>query len=74
MKIASPRVSLRAALLVALAAGAAGSSATHEARAEGGRRCHGSRPGCHIGAEPLCICDSKQASDTTCRWICGVLG
>lgn len=65
----------RAWLLLALAALVAGGSATHDAHAERGRRCSGkSTPSCHIGAEPLCICESRTRSDSTCRYVCGVLG
>lgn len=40
-----------------------------------GSRCHGtSKPGCGSGQDALCICESKQASDATCRWVCGSLG
>lgn len=42
--------------------------------AAGGSRCRTSRPGCGVGAEPICLCPSKQASDSECRWICGALG
>lgn len=74
MKLRSRTSRLRSALLVGLALAAAGSSAFTNAHAEGGKRCRGSRPGCHVGQEALCICESKQASDSTCRWVCGVLG
>ena len=44
------------------------------APAASGSRCRASKPGCAIGAEPICLCPSRQASDGECKWVCGVLG
>jgi hypothetical protein len=61
--------------LVLAAALLAGASTAHDARAEHGSRCRGkSTPSCGLGAEPLCLCPSRQASDSECRYVCGVLG
>lgn len=66
---------LKGAVLALLLLGVLMPAGSAPAAAAGGSRCHGSsRPGCGAGAEPICLCPSRQASDSECRWVCGSLG